>query len=312
MRVPVSRSINSISAVALNSRLRTSRPSAMGRVSGAPSISRGTRQRQVVDHLIAQILQRRIAVDRPAPEGPVTRTTVRRRYSGGWVVLAALPVPSLGHFPILPAGATPCAPPAADCINAKGKWASALQAQGLISTPSRYPCRAAASSVSGATDPPVARAGCRQGRRHAQQADPRASICPDRAGGQRADRWPSRRPSVRSSATRPAPSAISCSASPDLPDPEAQDHIAPSFGHASGVQDRAISRMQGGHCRSVPPGHTGRPTTKRAPSGSDVGRHRWGGCSRPRSRRHAPRRSASRSPGPRPEWLPNWPGGRSE
>ena len=41
----VSRSISSIRAVALKSRLRTSRPSAIGRPSGGPSISRGTSDR---------------------------------------------------------------------------------------------------------------------------------------------------------------------------------------------------------------------------------------------------------------------------
>jgi hypothetical protein len=112
-------------------------------------------------------------------------------------------------------------------------------------------------------------------------------------------RRPSRRSTVRSSATAAPPAPSAAARGPTCRCPRRRGSAAPA---------RRGRRQEA--CRRHPSGYrwngmavtrvmdqTGRPTTKRAPSGSEVSRHRSGGCSRPRSRRHAPRRSAWRSPG---------------
>ncbi|OIQ62946.1 hypothetical protein GALL_555180 [mine drainage metagenome] len=103
---------------------------------------------------------------------------------------------------------------------------------------------------------------------------------------------------VRSSATRSAPNAINSSASEDFPTP-ARPRIRmpcpPSATQlACKIMSAALGSVPGIAVRLTPAD----PPQSARQAGQRSGRRRSGGCFPPKSRRHAPRRSAWKSPTP--------------
>lgn len=118
---------------------------------------------------------------------------------------------------------------------------------------------------------------------------------------------------VRSSATSCAPSAMSCKASDDFPLPDAPSIKTPRPLRATQVAwmvcgsspSKSLSSLPGIH-------HTGRPTTNRAPSGSDVGSASVGRMFSAQITPPCASTICLEIARPRPELLPNWSSGRCE
>lgn len=96
---------------------------------------------------------------------------------------------------------------------------------------------------------------------------PRASIIPETAGIADPQRTRPRAPNAtRSSATSEQPIAIISRARLDFPDPDGPEMSSPRPSRST----RLACTISGGSDRSAIDRHTGSPTTKRAPRGSDV------------------------------------------
>jgi len=127
----------------------------------------------------------------------------------------------------------------------------------------------------------------------------RASIKPESALGARTSNRPScAQTNVWSSLTRPAPSAIICKASADLPAPDGPRISNPRPSMATQLACKRRSGPTGPVTPADPP--QSEPRAVRT-----SGRHSWGECSRPRSPRHGPRQFASRSTGQGPNCCRN-------